>query len=108
MARLPSPERDLQAGIVGTNPDRPIEAECFRTNGSFPDQRVVDQNPQFPHRSFPRPRYGVARTEHWNWLAVIRLYVLISRLPHSALLCWPGLALTETTSFDSGSKRHMA
>jgi hypothetical protein len=30
------------------------------------------------------------------------------RLPHSALVCWPGLLFTETTSLDSGSMRHMA
>src|SRR4029077_2031500 len=30
------------------------------------------------------------------------------RLGHSALVCWPGLLFTETTSLDSGSMRHMA
>ena len=30
------------------------------------------------------------------------------RLPHCALVCWPGLLLTETTSSDSGSMRHIA
>ena len=30
------------------------------------------------------------------------------RLPHCALVCCPGLLFTETTSFDSGSMRHIA
>src|ERR1700683_4160577 len=69
---------ELQARIVGTNPDRAVHPLSVGTQRAFPHERIVDPDPQAGLMEFGVQRVRVSGLKHWDGGGMKRLDIAVS------------------------------